>query len=74
VPPDSGHPEDRRWAGCSTAVAAQPTSVLSVPSLYDHLAVAVNGDPDPPGTIYTAKVETVDNDQLPAQLGSFAPL
>ena len=55
-------------------MAAQPTSVLSVPSLYDHLAVAVNGDPDPPGTIYTAKVETVDNDQLPAQLGSFAPL
>jgi hypothetical protein len=43
-------------------------------SLYDHLAVAVNGDPDPPGTIYTAKVETVDNDQLPAQLGGFAPL
>jgi hypothetical protein len=53
---------------------------VTTKSLYDRLAVAVDpapefeAEPALPGTIHTAKIETVDNDQAVARLGGLAPL
>jgi hypothetical protein len=49
-------------------------------SLYDHLALAIDPEPQPgseprpPGTTFTATIETIDDTQALARLGGLAPL
>jgi hypothetical protein len=53
---------------------------VTAKSLYDHLAVAIDpenppgSEPRPPGTTFTATIETIDDTQTLARLGGLAPL